>query len=474
MAELRKTILDRTQPLDVRIDAIKKVARETLEYSEVWNSLFPVIDSEDEDPGLRSLALVTLAFQNPSASIQLLLRPFENPAVRGAAIEILDKLAPVTGQQEALLIAELAALHGTLTQQNIEALPLESEWKQILSAKIRHSSISDPEVNRSCDVVNLPRRWGRDPRVLEFLKEELQHPFENRRRDAIFGLCTLGEVQTALEAANDPSPLVRSSLASGLGHYREVQGIEALRRLLGDRDSGVAKDARTALRLLKQIEMPQIIEQPPRSSALGQLLSEISAMQLADPKIAAEMPDHKITAAWLGEPGAIETEITSAEQRLGIQLPPSYRAFLTETNGFDHIGPFIYRLYNATEIDWFRVRNQDWIDAYQIGDDISPEEHLANPDDCVRFRTAYLSSCLQISEEGDSAVVLLNSEVVNDEGERETWFFANWNPGATRYPSFRAYVGSELESLRQLRRNRPNAGNEYFSESLTSRPANLG
>jgi hypothetical protein len=58
-----------------------------------------------------------------------------------------------------------------------------------------------------------------------------------------------------------------------------------------------------------------------------------------------------------------------------------------------------------------------------------PEEHLANPDDCVHFRTAYLSSRLQISEEGDSAVVLLNPEVVNDEGEWKTWFFANWNPG---------------------------------------------
>jgi cell wall assembly regulator SMI1 len=180
------------------------------------------------------------------------------------------------------------------------------------------------------------------------------------------------------------------------------------------------------------------------------LLMDISREQLVDPNIAADIPDHKIAAGWLGEPGATQGEITLAEQRLGVRLPPSYRAFLAASNGFDDIGPFIYRMYNATEIDWFRVRNQDWIDAYQRGEDISPEEHLANPQDCVRFRSAYLSSCLQISEEGESAVVLLNPEVINGEGEWETWFFANWNPGATRYPSFRAYVDFELARIRYL------------------------
>jgi len=181
------------------------------------------------------------------------------------------------------------------------------------------------------------------------------------------------------------------------------------------------------------------------------ILIDISRMQLADSGIAARVPGHKAAANWLGEPGASEAEIASAEQRLGVQLPPSYRAFLALSNGFDNISPFIYRLYAAAEIEWFRVRNPDWIDAYQIGDDFSPEEHLANPEDCVRFRRAYLSSCLQISEEGDSAVVLLNPEVVNDEGEWETWFFANWNPGATRHPSFRTYVDSELETIKMMR-----------------------
>ena len=181
------------------------------------------------------------------------------------------------------------------------------------------------------------------------------------------------------------------------------------------------------------------------------VLTDISRLQLADNAIAERVPSHKAAANWLGEPGASEAEITLAEQRLGVQLPPGYRAFLALSNGFDYICPFIYRLYSAAEIDWFRVRNQDWIDAYQFDDDVSPEEHLANPEDSVRFRSAYLSRCLQISEEGDSAVVLLNPEVVNDEGEWETWFFANWSPGATRHPSFRAYVDSELDRIKMVR-----------------------
>jgi len=190
---------------------------------------------------------------------------------------------------------------------------------------------------------------------------------------------------------------------------------------------------------------------------LGSLLKDISRIQLEDSRIAETVPEGKAAAGWLGEPGATEAEIIAAEQLLGLRLPPSYRAFLEETNGFDHIGYFIYRLYSIAEIDWFRVRNQDWIDAYQNPinkepgtEDITPEEHLANPNDSVRFRTAYLSSCLQISEEGDSAVVLLNPEVVNGEGEWEAWFFANWHPGALRYPSFLAYVESELDSILQV------------------------
>ena len=112
---------------------------------------------------------------------------------------------------------------------------------------------------------------------------------------------------------------------------------------------------------------------------LRSLLIDISREQLADPDVRADLPSDKIACAWLGEPGATQEEIGLAEKRLGARLPSSYRAFLAESNGFQDIGPFIHKLYSSAEIDWFRVRNQDWIDAYQSGRDISPEEQPCEP-----------------------------------------------------------------------------------------------
>src|SRR5262249_14377107 len=149
---------------------------------------------------------------------------------------------------------------------------------------------------------NLALNQGRDPRVLAFLNEELHQPSEIRRRDAVFGLCMLGELGKVLGAVNDPSPVVRAALAQRLGWYREVQGVEVLRRLLEDSDPSVSKEAKTALRLLNQLEMPRAVGQSPRLSELGRLLAEISRFQLGDRNIAAETPDHQIIAGWLGEP----------------------------------------------------------------------------------------------------------------------------------------------------------------------------
>jgi len=306
----------------------------------------------------------------------------------------------------------------------------------------------EDKFQRGYSVVNLPQNWGRDPRVLEFLKEEFQHGDEQRRSTAVHGLCVLGELDSALQAVDDPSPIVRSHLAEMLGSYREALGVEVLQRLLNDGDPGVAKQAKAALRRVGKLETPKPAEQTQRNSTWGRLLAEISRLRLADPEVAVSVPDAKVISVWLGEKGATEEELAAVEKRLGTSLPPEYRAFLLESNGFEQLSPFIWRLYGTGEIDWFRIRNQEWIDAFQIGDDISAEEHLlSRRENEVGFRAAYLSSCLQISEVGDCAVVLLNPEVVTAAGEWETWFFASWLPGATRHSSFRAFMEAELAAL---------------------------
>ena len=67
----------------------------------------------------------------------------------------------------------------------------------------------------------------------------------------------------------------------------------------------------------------------------------------------------------------------------------------------------------------------------------------------MRFRVEYLESALEVSEEGDSAVYLLNPEVVTADGEWEAWFFANWLPGASRYRSFTELMEAEYRTFHE-------------------------
>jgi len=109
-----------------------------------------------------------------------------------------------------------------------------------------------------------------------------------------------------------------------------------------------------------------------------------------------------------------------------VRLPPSYRQFLAEANGYRQLSVFIDRLFGTTEIDWFRTLNGDWIEDWKTGESYYFEEHPRDRLDNERLESDYMSSCLQISDPGDGAVVLLNPEVVTEAGEWEAWFFANW------------------------------------------------
>jgi hypothetical protein len=174
--------------------------------------------------------------------------------------------------------------------------------------------------------------------------------------------------------------------------------------------------------------------------AWREFLQHFSQAVLRDPEIAADCPPEAVASGWLGYPGATEAQLAAAEARLGVALPPSYRSFLAVSNGWRHAGLQIYRLWSTEEIEWFAVRHQDWIDAY---DDPTyppvPDERYfvyGEEQDTIDFRHEYFRTTLEISEEGDAAIYLLNPQVVTADGEWEAWFFANWLPGAGRYRSF--------------------------------------
>lgn len=74
----------------------------------------------------------------------------------------------------------------------------------------------------------------------------------------------------------------------------------------------------------------------------------------------------------------IAPRFRALEERLGTVVPASYRNFLATTNGYRQTTPFIDRLWSREEVDWFAVRNQDWIDAWPVDDvpPVSDEEYF--------------------------------------------------------------------------------------------------
>lgn len=186
-------------------------------------------------------------------------------------------------------------------------------------------------------------------------------------------------------------------------------------------------------------------------------LEQYSRELLADRRIRSRLPEAVVDSAWMGFEPASSVEIRELEDRIGAALPESYKQFLAVSNGWRESGGFIYEVWPCAKVDWFRVQNQDWIDAYTEpakGDPPLPvSEHCVyGPDQAPwKFRLEFLQSTLLISDRGDDAVYLLNPEVKTASGEWEAWFFANWAPGATRYRSFWDLMQAERESAIRLR-----------------------
>jgi hypothetical protein len=142
------------------------------------------------------------------------------------------------------------------------------------------------------------------------------------------------------------------------------------------------------------------------------------------------------------------------EARLGIGLPPSYRSFLRTTNGWRRATRAIDRLRKTHEVRWFRAENRDWIAAYASAARFDPQGEMSDaeyfaygPQAVHEFRQSHLKETLQISDVGDSAVYLLNPQVISKDGEWEAWFLANWLPGIHRYRSFWELAQAEYHSF---------------------------
>ncbi|MFI1001390.1 SMI1/KNR4 family protein [Streptomyces galbus] len=155
----------------------------------------------------------------------------------------------------------------------------------------------------------------------------------------------------------------------------------------------------------------------------------------------------------LGAPGAGETAIAAAEQRLGCRLPPSYRAFLAVSDGW-HVeqAAGIYQLGGTADIDWFG-------DPY----DLAPlyEENLGeNPRREEVLLAGMWRRALRLETDSDMSYALLDPGDTGQDGEWALYVHKGWSgEPPDRYPSFRAYMEAMYRAFHADRAARPDFAN---------------
>jgi hypothetical protein len=153
---------------------------------------------------------------------------------------------------------------------------------------------------------------------------------------------------------------------------------------------------------------------------------------------------------WLGFAPASAAEIETAEARLGRPLPPSLREFLLVSNGWRDAGEFIYRMAGTAELGWLRDLDDGlWLDSYGDAYDSGFDE-----DDDEDYRvTPLLRRALQLSLDGDMAIMFLDPQDVDADGEWAGYWLSSWSGnGPERYDSFYDLMYSQYASFHSLRK----------------------
>jgi len=129
---------------------------------------------------------------------------------------------------------------------------------------------------------------------------------------------------------------------------------------------------------------------------------------------------------WLGYEPASEDAVRAAEERLGVQLPPSYRSFLLTSNGWRNIDSLLYELLKVEEIGWLPEANPElWGIWAEDDDDL----------------TDLLRRCVVLSGPADGDYWLLDGSKIGPDGEWTAYLWMASSGGEPEpYPSFGALV----------------------------------
>ena len=186
-----------------------------------------------------------------------------------------------------------------------------------------------------------------------------------------------------------------------------------------------------------------------------------------DPDKDAPLAQEVVRDAWLGFAPASEAEVAAAEARLGRRLPPSLREFLLVTNGWRDAGNFIYRLAGAAELEWLRdTDDRTWIEVWEDLAEDDVEEDEDGEESFGVQEAKVLARCLRLSLEGDAAVMLLDPDDVDVDGEWAAYWLASWSgEGPERYGSFHGLMRRQWVSFHALRKP-PGATRDHWDAEV--------
>ncbi len=179
---------------------------------------------------------------------------------------------------------------------------------------------------------------------------------------------------------------------------------------------------------------------------------------LTDEESGGQEDEESRDARWLGFPPASGERIADLERRLGVQVPPSYRAFLEVSDGWRHAGGFVSLLAGTQEVCWHN-------DASRLAEMF--EEHLdddAGPQE--RTEVEIWHRGLQLHVESDATYVVMDPEDVDEDGEWAVYTWASWRAEPPRrYASFRAFMRDMHREFHSLRAHGNDHEREFVNET---------